>query len=132
MNELASLPDKKYFSIGEVSTIRNIKPHVLRYWESEFSQLSPSKRKGNRRYYQSADLLLVQKIKFLLYEKGFTINGAKQSLREKEAGVRGISKRIEKESGESNIVNNGLSFEDVMFVKKRIQSVIELLDGRIK
>ena len=132
MNELASLPDKKYFSIGEVSTICNIKPHVLRYWESEFPQLSPRKRKGNRRYYQSDDLLLVQKIKFLLYEKGFTINGAKQSLREKEAGVRGISKRIEKESGESNIVNNGLSFEDVMFVKKRIQSVIELLDGRIK
>ena len=132
MNELASLPDKKYFSIGEVSTICKIKPHVLRYWESEFSQLSPRKRKGNRRYYQSDDLLLVQKIKFLLYEKGFTINGAKQSLREKEAGVRGISKRIEKESGESNIVNNGLSFEDVMFVKKRIQSVIELLDERIK
>lgn len=132
MNELASLPDKKYFSIGEVSTICNIKPHVLRYWESEFSQLSPSKRKGNRRYYQSDDLLLVQKIKFLLYEKGFTINGAKQSLREKEAGFRDSSKRLEKGSAGSNSVNNGLSFEDVTLVKKQIQSVIELLDGRIK
>jgi DNA-binding transcriptional MerR regulator len=114
MNELASLPDKKYFSIGEVSTICKIKPHVLRYWESEFPQLSPRKRKGNRRYYQSDDLLLVQRIKFLLYEKGFTINGAKQSLREKDAGVCGTSKRLEKGITKSNSVNNGLSLDDIV------------------
>ena len=129
MNELASLPDKKYFSIGEVSTICKIKPHVLRYWESEFPQLSPSKRKGNRRYYQSDDLLLVQKIKFLLYEKGFTISGAKQSLREKDAGVFGTAKRLKEGIASSNFVNNGLSFEEITLLKKRMQSVIELLDG---
>ena len=132
MNELASLPDKKYFSIGEVSTICKIKPHVLRYWESEFPQLSPRKRKGNRRYYQSDDLLLVQKIKFLLYEKGFTISGAKQSLREKDPGVFGTAKRLKEGNASSNFVNNGLSFEEITLLKKRIQSVIELLDGRIK
>ena len=132
MNELASLPDKKYFSIGEVSTICKIKPHVLRYWESEFPQLSPSKRKGNRRYYQSDDLLLVQKIKFLLYEKGFTINGAKQTLREKDAGVFGAAKGLKEGNARSNFVNNGMSFEDIILLKNRIQSVIELLDGRIK
>ena len=132
MNELASLPDKKYFSIGEVSTICKIKPHVLRYWESEFPQLSPRKRKGNRRYYQSDDLLLVQKIKFLLYEKGFTINGAKQSLREKDAGVFGTAKRLKEGIASSNFVSNGLSFEEITLLKKKIQSVIELLDGRIK
>ena len=132
MNELASLPDKKYFSIGEVSTICKIKPHVLRYWESEFPQLSPSKRKGNRRYYQSDDLLLVQKIKFLLYEKGFTINGAKQSLREKGTDTSGSSKSLKKGSTVSNAINNGLSFEEILLLKKGIQSVIELLDGRIK
>ena len=132
MNELASLPDKKYFSIGEVSTICKIKPHVLRYWESEFPQLSPSKRKGNRRYYQSDDLVLVQKIKFLLYEKGFTINGAKQSLREKGTDTSGSSKSLKKGSTVSNAINNGLSFEEILLLKKGIQSVIELLDGRIK
>lgn len=132
MNELASLPDKKYFSIGEVSTICKIKPHVLRYWESEFPQLSPSKRKGNRRYYQSDDLLLVQKIKFLLYEKGFTINGAKQTLRGKDTGVFGTAKGLKEGNARSNFVNDGMSVEDIMILKKRIQSVIELLDGRIK
>ena len=132
MNELASLPDKKYFSIGEVSTICKIKPHVLRYWESEFPQLSPRKRKGNRRYYQSDDLLLVQKIKFLLYEKGFTISGARQSLREKDSGVFGTAKRLKEGISSSNFINNGLSFEEITLLKKKIQSVIELLDGRIK
>ena len=77
------LPNKKYFSIGEVASLCNVKPHVLRYWETEFPQLSPGKRRGNRRYYQANDVLLVSKIKFLLYEKGFTIYGAKLSLKEK-------------------------------------------------
>ena len=94
------LPDKKYFSIGEVASLCNVKPHVLRYWETEFPQLSPSKRRGNRRYYQANDVMLVSKIKFLLYEKGFTIYGAKLSLKEKpltkevEALNRKSTKRI--------------------------------------
>ena len=132
MIELASLPDKKYFSIGEVSTICKIKPHVLRYWESEFPQLSPSKRKGNRRYYQSDDLVLVQKIKFLLYEKCFTMNGAKQRLREKSGDFLGASRSLQKETHGSISANKNLSCEDIVVLKKGIQSVIELLDGHVK
>ena len=78
--ELSPIPDKLYFSIGEVSELCQLKPHVLRYWEQEFEQLSPSKRRGNRRYYQRKDLLLVRQIKNLLYSKGYTIEGARQHL----------------------------------------------------
>ena len=78
--ELSQIPDKLYFSIGEVADLCQLKPHVLRYWEQEFSQLSPTKRRGNRRYYQRKDLLLVRQIKSLLYGKGYTIEGARLQL----------------------------------------------------
>lgn len=78
--ELSPIPDKLYFSIGEVADLCQLKPHVLRYWEQEFPQLAPSKRRGNRRYYQRKDLLLVRQIKSLLYHKGYTIDGARQHL----------------------------------------------------
>jgi DNA-binding transcriptional MerR regulator len=71
------VPDKQYFSIGEVSKLCNVKAHVLRYWEGEFNQLKPIKRKGNRRYYKVREVLLVRKIRTLLYDEGYTINGAK-------------------------------------------------------
>ena len=74
------IPDKLYFSIGEVGVLCNLKPHVLRYWEQEFTQLSPSKRRGNRRYYQPNDILIVRQIRALLYENGFTIEGARVKL----------------------------------------------------
>lgn len=74
------IPDKRYFTIGEVSQLCDVKPHVLRYWESEFSQLKPCKRRGNRRYYQRKDVLMVRKIRTLLYEQGYTIGGARQQL----------------------------------------------------
>lgn len=77
---LPSIPDKLYFTIGEVSKLCELRPHVLRYWEQEFSPLSPLKRRGNRRYYQLKDVLLVRKIRRLLYEEGYTIEGAKQKL----------------------------------------------------
>lgn len=77
---LPPIPDKRYFSIGETSILCAVKPHVLRYWEQEFSQLKPSTRTGGRRYYQLKDVLIVRKIRELLYEKGFTISGAKQQL----------------------------------------------------
>lgn len=80
--ELPSIPDKRYFTIGEVSQLCKVKPHVLRYWEQEFSQLRPNKRTGNRRYYQQKDILLVRQIRELLYEKKFTIDGAKTKLTE--------------------------------------------------
>ena len=72
------IPHRKYFTIGEVAKICNVKPHVLRYWEQEFPQLKPAKRRGNRRYYQYEDVILIKQIYELLYEKGYTINGARQ------------------------------------------------------
>lgn len=78
--DLSPIPDKLYFSIGEVGELCDLKPHVLRYWEQEFPQLTPSKRRGNRRYYQRKDVLLVRQIKSLLYGKGYTIEGARLQL----------------------------------------------------
>jgi len=81
-NELPVIPSKRYFTIGEVSDLCAVKPHVLRYWEQEFTQLRPIKRRGNRRYYQRQDVILIRQIRSLLYEHGFTIGGAKQQLDE--------------------------------------------------
>ena len=75
--ELPPIPAKRYFTIGEVSELCGVKPHVLRYWEQEFTQLKPVKRRGNRRYYQHHEVLLIRRIRDLLYEQGFTINGAR-------------------------------------------------------
>jgi len=79
-SELAPIPSKRYFTIGEVSELCEVKPHVLRYWEQEFPSLSPLKRRGNRRYYQRQDVLLIRQIRSLLYDQGFTIGGARQRL----------------------------------------------------
>jgi DNA-binding transcriptional MerR regulator len=77
---LPPIPAKRYFTIGEVSDLCAVKPHVLRYWEQEFTQLKPVKRRGNRRYYQHLEVLLIRRIRDLLYEQGFTINGARHRL----------------------------------------------------
>ena len=79
---LPSIPAKRYFTIGEVSELCGVKPHVLRYWEQEFTQLKPVKRRGNRRYYQHHEVLLIRRIRELLYDQGFTINGARNRLDE--------------------------------------------------
>lgn len=81
-DELPPIPAKRYFTIGEVSELCGVKPHVLRYWEQEFTQLKPVKRRGNRRYYQHHEVLLVRRIRELLYSEGFTINGARHRLEE--------------------------------------------------
>jgi DNA-binding transcriptional MerR regulator len=78
--ELPEIPAKRYFTIGEVSELCEVKPHVLRYWEQEFTQLKPVKRRGNRRYYQRQDVILIRQIRSLLYEQGFTIGGARQRM----------------------------------------------------
>ncbi|MGB2904675.1 MAG: MerR family transcriptional regulator [Candidatus Dechloromonas phosphoritropha] len=83
--ELPPIPAKRYFTIGEVSELCGVKPHVLRYWEQEFNQLKPIKRRGNRRYYQHHEVLLVRRIRELLYSQGFTISGARNRLDEGEA-----------------------------------------------
>jgi len=77
---LPPIPAKRYFTIGEVSDLCGVKPHVLRYWEQEFEQLKPVKRRGNRRYYQRGDVIMIRQIRSLLYEQGFTISGARQQL----------------------------------------------------
>src|SRR5512141_3098269 len=79
-SELPPIPAKRYFTIGEVSELCDVKPHVLRYWEQEFTQLKPVKRRGNRRYYQNHEVLLIRRIRQLLYEEGFTISGARHRL----------------------------------------------------
>lgn len=90
---LPPIPDKRYFTIGEVSGLCDVKPHVLRYWEQEFPQLKPVKRRGNRRYYQRHDVMMVREIRNLLYNEGFTIGGARQRLREQpRSGNKGGEK----------------------------------------
>jgi DNA-binding transcriptional MerR regulator len=84
-DELPPIPGKRYFTIGEVSELCAVKPHVLRYWEQEFPQLKPVKRRGNRRYYQRQDVLIIRQIRSLLYDDGFTIGGARQKLTGEEA-----------------------------------------------
>jgi DNA-binding transcriptional MerR regulator len=84
--ELPVIPGKRYFTIGEVSELCAVKPHVLRYWEQEFPQLKPVKRRGNRRYYQRQDVLTIRQIRSLLYDQGFTIGGARQQMDGEEEG----------------------------------------------
>ncbi len=89
--QLPPIPAKRYFTIGEVSELCGVKPHVLRYWEQEFTQLKPVKRRGNRRYYQHHEVLLVRRIRELLYEQGFTISGARNRLGVIEPQAEGSS-----------------------------------------
>jgi DNA-binding transcriptional MerR regulator len=89
---LPPIPAKRYFTIGEVSELCAVKPHVLRYWEQEFSQLKPVKRRGNRRYYQHHEVLLIRRIRDLLYEQGFTINGARHRLDSEGAEPRAAAR----------------------------------------
>lgn len=88
--QLPAIPDKRYFTIGEVSALCQVKPHVLRYWEQEFPQLKPTKRRGNRRYYQQRDVMIVRDIRTLLYEQGFTIQGARLQLKDKGRAIAAL------------------------------------------
>ena len=90
---LPEIPSKRYFTIGEVSGLCNVKPHVLRYWEQEFNQLNPVKRRGNRRYYQKHEVILIRKIRELLYDQGFTISGARSRLDSREQKITDSSYR---------------------------------------
>jgi DNA-binding transcriptional MerR regulator len=112
--ELPPIPAKRYFTIGEVSELCGVKPHVLRYWEQEFNQLKPVKRRGNRRYYQHHEVLLVRRIRELLYSQGFTISGARNRLDE---GGAFEEITVDKSAGEK--MSNSLRGD--------LQSVIEML-----
>ncbi|MBH9577866.1 MerR family transcriptional regulator [Inhella proteolytica] len=90
MSTLPAIPAKRYFTIGEVSELCGVKPYVLRYWEQEFTQLRPQKRRGNRRYYQHHEVLLIRRIRDLLYDQGFTISGARNQLSDGPAALGGM------------------------------------------
>lgn len=97
-DELPPIPPKRYFTIGEVGELCTVKPHVLRYWEQEFPQLKPVKRRGNRRYYQRQDVILIRQIKSLLYDQGFTIGGARQRMSgAEEPSKSGVDDKVFKE-----------------------------------
>jgi DNA-binding transcriptional MerR regulator len=108
--ELPPIPAKRYFTIGEVSELCEVKPHVLRYWETEFTSLNPVKRRGNRRYYQRHDVLTIRQIRSLLYDQGFTITGARQRL-----------------EGEQGKAESTLSLQIVRQVRQELEEVLQLL-----
>ena len=108
-SQLPTIPSKRYFTISEASNLCNVEAHVLRYWEQEFSQLSPIKRRGNRRYYQRHDVILIRHIKELLYDNGYTIKGAKQKLSDEAS---------DKETKSSSI----------SAIRSELESIIDLLD----
>ena len=110
---LPPIPAKRYFTIGEVSELCGVKPHVLRYWEQEFTQLKPVKRRGNRRYYQHHEVLLIRRIRELLYDQGFTISGARNRLDELVAEPT----KSPRGGRASNLAN----------VRREIENVLELL-----
>jgi DNA-binding transcriptional MerR regulator len=109
-SELPDIPGKRYFTIGEVSDLCGVKPHVLRYWEQEFPHLNPVKRRGNRRYYQRQDVMLVRQIRGLLYDEGFTIGGARQKL-----------------SGSEMKTDNSRSTQLVREIRKELEEVLVLI-----
>ncbi|MCC6472556.1 MAG: MerR family transcriptional regulator [Burkholderiales bacterium] len=117
---LPPIPAKRYFTIGEVSELCGVKPHVLRYWEQEFTQLKPVKRRGNRRYYQHHEVLLIRRIRELLYEQGFTISGARNRLDEALGGAHRPPARGEQALEPAAPV-------DAALLRQEIQGVIDML-----
>ena len=111
-SELPVIPAKRYFTIGEVSELCGVKPHVLRYWEQEFPNLKPVKRRGNRRYYQRHDVLMIRQIRSLLYDQGFTITGARQRL-------EGAQARVESSISNQIVRQVRMELEEVLQILRR-------------
>jgi DNA-binding transcriptional MerR regulator len=126
--ELPPIPAKRYFTIGEVSELCAVKPHVLRYWEQEFSQLKPLKRRGNRRYYQHHEVLLIRHIRGLLYDQGFTINGARSQLEDTTT----VDKTTPSNAAKPSITAPPPTKTPLEIVKlrKELQETLEILNGR--
>ncbi|MBZ0106645.1 MAG: MerR family transcriptional regulator [Sulfuricella denitrificans] len=119
--ELPPIPAKRYFTIGEVSELCGVKPHVLRYWEQEFTQLKPVKRRGNRRYYQHHEVLLIRRIRDLLYEQGFTISGARNRLDE-APDVK--SETVDKKEKSLPVISSDCN---LAHIRNEIKSILDLL-----
>ncbi len=127
--QLPPIPAKRYFTIGEVSELCGVKPHVLRYWEQEFTQLKPVKRRGNRRYYQHHEVLLIRRIRDLLYEQGFTISGARNRLDGPEFKLEAAPSNAASQSSaiaDQVDVTNNASF-NFASVKTELKSILTLL-----
>lgn len=118
---LPPIPAKRYFTIGEVSDLCGVKPHVLRYWEQEFAQLKPVKRRGNRRYYQHHEVLLIRRIRELLYDHGFTINGARNKLSNQADDSQQKMDDISGNVGDFNF--------DFKNIKTELRSILDILKG---
>ncbi|NDP37507.1 MAG: MerR family transcriptional regulator [Rhodoferax sp.] len=143
-NSLPPIPAKRYFTIGEVGDLCGVKPHVLRYWEQEFTQLRPMKRRGNRRYYQHHEVLMIRRIRDLLYDQGFTISGARQKMQEilqterdkknnGEMSLDGIevielndAELNDFEDTQLNLPSNGVS-DPMLLVRQELFEIRELL-----
>ena len=116
-NSLIQIPKKRYFAIREASTLCGVQPHVLRYWEKEFPQLSPRKRAGNRRYYQTEDIVLLRRIRNLLYDQGYTISGARSLLKSKNPIL----------SADSGIAEGAPSLK---LTRVELENILDILQGR--
>ncbi len=130
--QLPPIPAKRYFTIGEVSELCGVKPHVLRYWEQEFTQLKPVKRRGNRRYYQHHEVLLIRKIRELLYEQGFTISGARNRLDGAEVKIEAVAAHTSSKPQVNiqplaHVMNSVAGDFDLSLFKREIREVIQLL-----
>ena len=123
--DLPPIPAKRYFTIGEVSELCGVKPHVLRYWEQEFTQLKPVKRRGNRRYYQHHEVLLIRRIRELLYEEGFTISGARNRLDNSLADDEKAEAPVR--NGRNGRNGNGAHGVDVAAIKRELRAVLDQL-----
>jgi len=124
-SELPPIPAKRYFTIGEVSELCGVKAHVLRYWEQEFTQLNPVKRSGNRRYYQHHEVVLIRRIRELLYEQGFTISGARNRL----DGARGNGNSAETDCPVIVDKADDAAKLDPVALRREIRDIIALLDA---
>ncbi len=123
---LPPIPAKRYFTIGEVSELCAVKPHVLRYWEQEFSQLKPVKRRGNRRYYQHHEVLLIRRIRDLLYEQGFTINGARHRLDSETAEPRAAARAAPSSTLVAQVAASGPQL-DAASLRQELEEIRQLL-----
>jgi DNA-binding transcriptional MerR regulator len=127
--ELPAIPAKRYFTIGEVSDLCGVKPHVLRYWEQEFTQLKPVKRRGNRRYYQHHEVLLIRRIRELLYEEGFTISGARNRLDNSLAHDDKPTELPVRNGRLAAAPASGTGGVDVAAIKRELRAVLEQLQA---
>ncbi|HYG32642.1 MAG TPA: MerR family transcriptional regulator [Methylophilaceae bacterium] len=126
---LPPIPAKRYFTIGEVSELCGVKPHVLRYWEQEFTQLKPVKRRGNRRYYQHHEVLLIRRIRELLYEQGFTISGARNRLEDADVKQE-FTTQPQIAASSAPASHSTMPDVDVMALRSELREVISLLTPR--